>query len=529
LFHYAELSEPQLKENRMETSRRPAPDSSGLVIGVVGCGVMGRGIAQIAALAGAEVRLADGRPGAAVAAREGLLGTFRMLLEKGRLEPVSADSAATRLVACDNLEQLAGCHVVVEAIIEDLDAKKELFAKLETIVGPDAILASNTSSLSVTAIAAGLKKPERVAGFHFFNPVPLMKIVEAIGGLQTESAVVDYLLLLGRHWGHTAVRAKDTPGFIVNHAGRGFGTEGMRVLSESVTDIPTLDKIMRDCAGFKLGPCELMDLTGLDVSHPVMESIYHQYYEEPRFRPQGLTRQMLTAGMLGRKVGEGFYHYDKDRKKESLPEPAPSTALPSSVWLSRSRPELADRVLPLLEAAGMRIEDTDRPSEQALCIVTPLGDDATRCCVREALDGARTVGVETLFDISRRRVVMTTPATSSDYCEMARGLFGADGAAVSVIRDISGLVAQRIVAHIVNIACEIAQQGIADPQDIDHAVILGLGYPHGPLAWGNLLGADTVLVILHNLEQQTGDARYRASAWLQRRAALGLSLLHKEI
>jgi 3-hydroxybutyryl-CoA dehydrogenase len=513
----------------MEASRRPAPDSSGLVIGVVGCGVMGRGIAQIAALAGAEVRLVDGRPGAATSAREGLLGTFQMLLEKGRLEPATADSAATRLLACEGLEQLAGCHVVVEAIVEELGAKKELFAKLEAIVGPDAILASNTSSLSVTAIAAGLQSPERVAGFHFFNPVPLMKIVEVVGGLQTGSEVVDYLLLLGRHWGHTAVRAKDTPGFIVNHAGRGFGTEGMRVLSENITDIPTLDKIMRDCAGFKLGPCELMDLTGLDVSHPVMESIYQQYYEEPRFRPQGLTRQMLTAGMLGRKVGQGFYRYDKDRKKESVPEPVPSLLRPPSVWLSRSRPELAERVLPLLQAAAVRIEDSDRPSEEALCIVTPLGDDATRCCVREALDGSRTVGVETLFDMSRRVVVMSTPATREDYRDMARGMFGANGVAVSAIRDSSGLVAQRIVAHIVNIACEIAQQGIADPQDIDHAVILGLGYPHGPLAWGNLLGANTVLVILHNLEQQTGDPRYRPSAWLQRRATLGLSLLHKEI
>jgi 3-hydroxybutyryl-CoA dehydrogenase len=513
----------------MEASRRPAPDSTEIVIGVVGCGVMGRGIAQIAALAGARVRLVDGRPAAATAARDSLLATFQMLLEKGRLEPASAESAATRLVACENLEQLAGCHVVVEAIVEELGAKKELFSKLEAIVGPDAILASNTSSLSVTAIAAGLQNPERVAGLHFFNPVPLMKIVEAVGGLQTAGEVVDYLLLLGRHWGHTAVRAKDTPGFIVNHAGRGFGTEGMRVLSENITDIPTLDKIMRDCAGFKLGPCELMDLTGLDVSHPVMESIYQQYYEEPRFRPQGLTRQMLTAGMLGRKVGKGFYRYDKDRKKESVPEPAPSTSRPPSVWLSRSRPELAERVLPLLQTAGVRIENGERPSEEALCIVTPLGDDATRCCVREALDGGRSVGIETLFDMSRRVVVMSTPATREDYRDMARGLFGANGAAVSVIRDSSGLVAQRIVAHIVNIACEIAQQGIADPQDIDHAVILGLGYPHGPLAWGNLLGADTILVILHNLVQQTGDPRYRPSAWLQRRAALGLSLLHKEI
>lgn len=513
----------------MKQLERPEPGSSALIVGVVGCGIMGRGIAQIAALSGAQVRLADSRAGAPAAARDALISTFQMLLEKGRLEPAVADSAADRLVACDTLDQLAGCHVVIEAIVEDLGVKKDLFGTLESIVGPDAILASNTSSLSITEIAAGLQHPERVAGFHFFNPVPLMKIVEAVGGLQTSPDVVDYLLALGRHWGHTAVRAKDTPGFIVNHAGRGFGTEGMRVLSESVTDIPTLDKIMRDCAGFKLGPCELMDLTGLDVSHPVMESIYHQYYEEPRFRPQGLTRQMLTAGMLGRKVGQGFYRYDKDRKKEVVPDPAPSTTLPPSVWLSRSRPELAERVLPLIAATGIPIEDTDRPSEEALCIVTPLGDDATRCCAREALDGSRTVGIDGLFDLSRRRVVMTTPATQRHYCDMARGLFGADGAAVSVIRDSSGLVAQRIVAHIVNIACEIAQQGIADPQDIDHAVILGLGYPHGPLAWGNLLGADTVLVILHNLEQQTGDPRYRASAWLQRRAALGLSLLHKEL
>jgi 3-hydroxybutyryl-CoA dehydrogenase len=513
----------------MQNGIRPAPDSPDLIVGVIGCGVMGRGIAQIAVLAGANVKLVDSRAGAAAAARDALLATFNMLVEKGRLDPTLAAAAGDRLHACTKLDELADCDVVVEAIIEDLAAKKELFGALEQIVGPDAILATNTSSLSVTAIAAGLQHPERVAGFHFFNPVPLMKIVEAVGGLLTPPNVVDYLLALGRHWGHTAVRAKDTPGFIVNHAGRGFGTEGMRVLAEDVTAIPTLDKILRDCAGFKLGPCELMDMTGLDVSHPVMESIYQQYYEEPRFRPQGLTRQMLTAGLLGRKVGHGFYRYDQDRKKETIPDPAPSTALPPRVWLSRARPELAERIETLIRQSGVVLEDADRPSADALCIVTPLGDDATRCCVREGLDARRTVGVESLFDLTRRRVVMTTPATSPEYCDMARGLLGADGAPVSVIRDSAGLVAQRVVAHIINIACEIAQQGIADPADIDHAVILGLGYPHGPLAWGNLLGADTVLVILNNLQQQTGDARYRPSAWLQRRAALGLSLHHTEI
>jgi 3-hydroxybutyryl-CoA dehydrogenase len=490
---------------------------------------MGRGIAQIAALAGATVWLNDTRAEAAHAARDTLASTFGMLVEKGKLQRDAADGATARLHAGADLKDLAGCHVVIEAIIERLDAKKELFRALEDIVAPDAILATNTSSLSVTAIAAGLKRPQQVVGFHFFNPVPLMKIVEAIGGLMTAPEVVDFMLALGRHWGHAAVRAKDTPGFIVNHAGRGFGTEGMRILAEDITDIPTLDRILRDGPGFKLGPCELMDLTGLDVSHPVMESIYQQYYEEPRFRPQPLTRQMLDAGAIGRKAGHGFYRYGADGKKEVAPEPAPSSALPPSVWLSPARPELAARIAPFLQAAGVALESGDTPSDKALCLVTPLGDDATRCCAAQGLDPRRTVAVETLFDLSRRRVVMTTPATDAAYADMARGLLGADGAAVSLVRDSTGMVSQRVVAHIINIAAEIAQQGIAEPADIDRAVTLGLGYPRGPLAWGDELGATTVLTILNNLLHETGDPRYRPSLWLRRRAELGLSLLHREI
>lgn len=513
----------------MQDGKRPEPGSPQVVVGLVGCGVMGRGIAQIAVLAGAEVRLTDSREGAAGASRDELIATFGKLVEKGKLDQAAADKAAAKLVAGKSLDDLAGCHVVVEAIVENLDAKKSLFGTLEGIVSPDTILATNTSSLSVTAIAAGLKHPERVAGFHFFNPVPLMKIVEAIGGFLTAPDVVDYLLALGKHWGHTAVRAKDTPGFIVNHAGRGYGTEGMRLLSEGVASVPTLDNILRDTAGFRLGPCELFDLTGLDVSHPVMESIYHQYYEEPRFRPQGLTRQMLVAGALGKKVGHGFYRYGADGKKEAIAEPAQATRRPDSVWLSQERPELAERIAVLVAAAGIPLETGKQPSDKALCVVTPLGEDATTCCAREGLDPRRTVAVESLFDPSRRRVVMTTPGTDADTLAMACGLFGATGLPVSVIRDSAGLVTQRVVAHIVNIACEIAQQGIADPLDIDRAVTLGLGYPVGPLAWGDLLGTRTVLEILTNLEQHTGDPRYRPSPWLRRRALLGLSLLHKEI
>ena len=504
-------------------SSQPLP----VQLGIVGCGVMGRGIAQIAALHGARVRLFDANAGAAAQAKATLTETFAMLVGRGKLADSLAADANDALQVCHLIDELAPCELVIEAIVEQLDAKRTLFRALEAIVAPEAILATNTSSLSVTAIAAGLQSPQRVAGFHFFNPVPLMKIVEVIGGLLTAPQVLDRLQALGTAWGHTAVRAKDTPGFIVNHAGRGFGTEGLRILSEGVVDIATLDAILRDAAGFKLGPCELMDMTGLDVSHPVMESIYHQYYEEARFRPQGLTRQMLSAGLLGKKTGRGFYTYDASGKKVPAAvaaKIAPASAPPVPLWLSWARPELAQRVA----ANGITVERGASPSPQAVCLVTPLGEDCTTCAVREGLDPHRTLAIDALFDNPTHHVLMTNPATEAAAVAAASAALGANGARIRVIRDSAGLIAQRVVAHIVNIACEIAQQGVASPSDIDHAVLLGLGYPHGPLAWGDRLGPSTVLTVLRNLHEQSGDPRYRPSSWLARRAKLGLSLLQAE-
>lgn len=500
-------------------------------IGIVGSGVMGQGIAQIAAQAGCRVKLFDSREGAATQAAAQLGATFAKLADKGKLGAAQAASATANVGPAAALAELADCDLVIEAIVEDLAAKRALFAQLEALVRPDAILATNTSSLSVTAIAAGLQRPERVAGFHFFNPVPLMQVVEVIDGLLTDPAVGDTLLALGRSWGHTAVRAKDTPGFIVNHAGRGYGTEALRLLAEGVADVATLDRILTDTAGFRMGPFTLMDLTALDVSHPVMESIYQQFYEEPRFRPQPLTRQMLTAGLVGRKKGRGFYVYASGAQQWPDEPAAPGRdALPASVWVSPQAPA-ALRVLVerLAVTAGVPFDDDARPAPASLCIVAPLGDDATTCAQREDLDAARTVAVETLFDGSKRRVLMTTPATTPEARNAAHALFSADGVAVSLLRDSYGCVAQRVVATIVNIACEIAQQRIASPADIDRAVKLGLGYPQGPLAWGDQLGAATVLTILQRLQAHTGDPRYRPSPWLKRRALLGLSLLSEEL
>lgn len=495
-------------------------------IGIVGCGQMGAGIAQIAAQAGFRVVLHDSRDGAARAACAALAETWARLVARGRMDAAAATAAGTRLQAADTLAALAGCEVVIEAIVEQLDAKRALFAQLEAILSADAILATNTSSLSVTAIAAGLARPERVAGFHFFNPVPLMKIVEVIAGVLTAPAVADRLLELGRAWGHTAVRAKDTPGFIVNHAGRGFVTEGLRLEAENVAPIHVIDRVLRDCAGFRLGPFELLDLTGLDVSTPVMESIYHQYYEDPRYRPQPLARTMLAAGLFGRKAGRGFYAYGEDAAR---PADARWDGPPArTVWISPVRPELARRAAEIVHACGGTVSSAEQPQADALILVTPLGEDSTHCAVEQGLDARRTVAIDLVFDGAERRLLMGNPALAPEWAAAAGALFAADGTAVDLVRDSAGMIAQRVVAHIVNIACEIAQQGIAAPADIDRAVTLGLGYPHGPLAWGDRIGAARVLEILDTLQGLTGDPRYRPSTWLRRRARLGLSLLASE-
>jgi len=498
-------------------------------VGIVGTGAMGRGIAQIAAQAGSTVRLMDAQAGAAEKAREAICTQWDKLVEKGRLEATAAAAHKDRLVLAGTLADLTGCDLVVEAIVERLDVKRALFAELEALVPAETVLASNTSSLSVTAIAAGLKHPERLAGFHFFNPVPLMKVVEVIAGLKTSPAICEGLSQYARQMGHTPVQAQDTPGFIVNHAGRAYGTEALRIVSEGVADFATIDRILRDQAGFKLGPFELMDLTALDVSHPVMESIYHQYYEEARYRPSVITAQRLAGGMLGRKTGEGFYRYAEGAMQAPAEPAVPQVAELPPVWVSPRASRRAE-LLQLLKNLGAKIETGASASPQALTLVAPLGFDITTVAVVERLDPARTVGIDMLIDdaATKRRVLATNPATRSDMRDAAHALFARDGKAVSVIRDSGGFVTQRVVAAIVNIASDICQQGICSPKDLETAVTLGLGYPLGPLAMGDRYGPTNVLEVLFNMQTVYGDQRYRPSPWLRRRGAIGLSLMHEE-
>jgi 3-hydroxybutyryl-CoA dehydrogenase len=498
-------------------------------VGIVGTGAMGRGIAQIAIQAGSTVKLMDVQAGAAEKALESLHVQWDKLVEKGRIEEAVASGHKKRLLVASTLTDLADCDLVIEAIVERLDAKKALFTELEAIVGSDTVLASNTSSLSVTAIAAALKHPGRFAGYHFFNPVPLMKVVEVVVGLKTSADVCTSLSQYAREMGHTPVLAQDTPGFIINHAGRGYGTEALRIVSEGIADFATIDRILRDQVGFRLGPFELMDLTALDVSHPVMESIYHQYYEEDRYRPSVITAQRLAGGMLGRKTGEGFYRYEGSVAQVPGEAPVPEVAELPPVWVS-PRAARRSELLQLLKKLGAKIETGQSPSMQALTLVAPLGFDITTVAVVERLDPARTVGIDMLIDdaATKRRVLATNPATRTDMRDAAHALFARDDKAVSVIRDSGGFITQRVVATIVNIASDICQQGICSPKDLETAVTLGLAYPMGPLAMGDRYGPTNVLEVLFNMQTVYGDQRYRPSPWLRRRGAIGLSLMHEE-
>jgi 3-hydroxybutyryl-CoA dehydrogenase len=498
---------------------------SDLILGLVGTGTMGRGIAQIAVVSGVTVILVDALPGAAAKARDAVAATLAKLAEKGKLTPDAASAATSRLKLGESLADLAPAHVVVEAIVEDIEVKQALMRDLEAVVSAGCLIATNTSSLSVTSIAAACQRPDRVGGFHFFNPVPLMKVVEVIDGVMTAPWVVEALTDLARRMGHAPVKAKDTPGFIVNHAGRGYGTEALKLVGEGVTDFFTADRILKGAAGFRMGPFELLDLTALDVSHPVMESIYDQYYQEPRFRPSPITRSRLAAGLLGRKVGRGFYVYEAD-KQVVPPAPPPPAAWTGPVWVAPGEGSLG--VAALATRLGAGLEKGKAPTKAALILIPVLGEDCTTACVRLGLDPARSVAVDPLFGLESHRTLMTNPVTRPEIRDGAWGLLAGDETAVSVVCDSPGLVAQRVVATVVNIGCDIAQQRIASPEDIDKAVTLGLGYPAGPLSWGDRIGPAKVVAILDAMLAITGDPRYRASLWLKRRAALGVSLLTPE-
>jgi 3-hydroxybutyryl-CoA dehydrogenase len=363
-----------------------------------------------------------------------------------------------------------------------------------------------------------------------------MKIAEIIPGLKTAGAVTEKLRALIVATGHRAVVAADQPGFLVNHAGRGLYTEGLRLLEERVADVADIDRLLRDAAGFRMGPFELMDLTGLDVSGRVMESIYEQFHQEPRFRPSSLVAPRVAAGLFGRKTQQGWYTYESaatatgahsavSEGRERGHAEGVAAAPGFRVWIDPAAHE-SSAMAALVAAAGGEV--CGSPARVDLILLQFWGGDATGYARAQGLDARRCIAVDPLPGLTRRRTLMQTVATSPEARDAARAVFASDGVGFTIINDSVGFVVQRVLATIVNIAADIAQRGIATVADIEAAVTLGLGYPYGPLSWGDRIGAERIVMILDKHLQASGDPRYRASPWLRRRAACGLSLLSPE-
>ena len=489
-------------------------------IGVVGAGVMGRGIAQLFAQSGFSVTLFDAEPGVAANARAAVLELLSRQVEKGKLTAANLVGIAARLGTCASLDEFSGCDIVIEAVVEDLSVKQAIFGQIERVVDASAIIASNTSSLTISALAAVCTTPERVAGLHFFNPVPLMKIVEVIPGIWTDPAVSARLAELVARTGHRSVLAADQPGFLINHAGRALYTEGLRIIEENAADAATVDLVMRESCGFRMGPFELLDLTGLDVSGKVMQSIFDQFQHDPRYRPSSLIPPRIAAGLYGRKSGRGFYDYAQGAPTRPAEPPVPP-ATNGKVWIEPG--DAASDIAALLRRGGA--QSVDSPAEADVQLVLPLGEDATAAAIRHGLDAGRVVALDRLIPSDKRQVIMAPPGADPTATARVAGWIAAAGVSVSIIGDSTGFIAQRILSMIVNTGCEIAQRKIASPMDIDTAVTIGLGYPKGPLELGDAIGPARVLQILSAIQTLSGDPRYRPSPWLRRRASLGRNLM----
>lgn len=499
--------------------------SADAFIAVVGAGRMGAGIAMVAAAAGRQVLLHDVDSAAVARAIQGSRADLDKLVGKGRLSCEEAAARMERIRPVDALGELSQAGLVIEAIAETLPAKRALFADLEAVVSHDAILATNTSSLSVTAIAAALKNPGRLAGLHFFNPATLMPLVEIVSGAATESDVADTLFETAKAWGKLPVHSRSTPGFIVNRVARPFYAEAMRLLSERAASVQTLDAIFRECGGFRMGPFELMDMIGHDVNFAVTSSVYDAFFQDPRYRPSLIQKDLVDAGRLGRKSGQGFYSYAPDAKA-TTPATAPLGPAPKRLVIEGDLGP-ANALAELAVKTGLSIETTGGPGI-IRCGETRLAlTDGRTAAARSAEAGAPII----LFDLSLDYVEMSRialaapPGTPAPALAAACGLFQSFGKTVSLVDDVPGLAVMRTVAMLANEAADALQQGVATAENIDLAMLKGANYPRGPIAWCDQVGAHRLVCVLDRLNEAYPEGRYRASPLLRRHALTGASLM----
>jgi 3-hydroxybutyryl-CoA dehydrogenase len=483
------------------------------IVGVLGAGTMGAGIAQLACRAGARTLLHDPLPEAlqrgAARTREGL----EKEAAKGRISAAEARAAQGRLEVVDGLRALAPCELVIEAAPELPELKRELYGQLSAIVSGECVLASNTSSLPVTGIAAGATHPERVVGMHFFNPAPLMALVEVIAGVLSDERALAVADATGRAMGKTVIRATDGPGFLVNRCNRPFGLEALRLLQERVADVRTIDRIVRLGGGFRMGPFELSDLVGVDTGFDVARSFYELSFGEPRWRPSPIQARMVAAGLHGRKTGRGYYDYtggphrpaDPDRSRETRAFGAGRFGDASEASVSPIGPRFGQP--PRRAAATVHGEG---PLAEALRELA--GGDSGPEIVVEGLSG--TVEGEPFYAL----VPLSLVEVTGDCGERA---FAGLGLHTARVEPSVGGVLPRIVCQVVNECAFALGEGVGSAQDIDAGMTLGMNYPRGPLAWADALGLENVLALLDALHREYREERFRAAPALRRLVRAG--------
>jgi 3-hydroxybutyryl-CoA dehydrogenase len=508
----------------------PPPET----IGVVGAGTMGAGIAQLACLAGARTLLHDPAPDALTRGTEHIRAQLTRAVERGRLTAADGQAAGERLERAPTLSDLAGAELVIEAAPESLELKCALFAELSKIAAADCVLATNTSSLLVTAIAAAASNPERVVGMHFFNPAPVMRLVEVVAGEQSGERALNLARAAGAAMGKDVILAADGPGFLVNRCNRPFGLEALKLLQEGVAPVQEIDRICRLEGGFRMGPFELMDLVGVDVGLDISRSFYEQSFGEPRWRPSPIATRMVAAGRLGRKAGRGYYDYSQGPRsyRPADLEPPPLSGGHGLVVIAGNT-VLADELTRSADAAGWEVRD---PSEAGgeipfLIVDCTLGEEPDApleggpqaiCCAAgslAALDpGGGAVGFHVLPPLDAVSLVELTrgPDTSESAAMATEQFFHSLGNHVAWVKDAPGLVLGRIVCQLVNEAAFALAEGVGSAEDIDLGMRGGLNYPHGPLHWADAIGLDHVLAVLEALIQERGEERYRPAPALRR-------------
>ncbi|MDH4608855.1 3-hydroxyacyl-CoA dehydrogenase PaaH [Pseudomonas sp. BN102] len=491
-------------------------------VAVIGAGAMGAGIAQVAAQAGHPVRLYDNRPGAAAQAIDGIDRQLGRVVEKGKLSAETRAAIVARLQPAESIDALADSGLVIEAIVENLEVKRGLLRQLEALCGKDCILASNTSSLSITSLAAGLEHPGRVIGMHFFNPAPLMALVEIVSGLASDPALAQCLYETAKAWGKQPVHTKSTPGFIVNRVARPFYAESLRLLQEGAADCATLDALMRDAGGFRMGAFELTDLIGHDVNYAVTCSVFDAYYGDFRFQPSLIQKELVDAGRLGRKTGRGFYDYAERAERPQPAELAGTAAVDACVV--EGNLGVAEPLVQRLADAGVTIVRRDgngllRVGDAVLSL-----SDGRLASQRAGEDGlANLVLLDLALDYAKatRLGISWAAGTAEGALDQAVALLQRAGLKVSPLADIPGLAVLRTVAMLANEGADAVLQGVGSAGDIDLAMRAGVNYPQGPLAWADAIGLPAVLRTLENLQASYGEERYRPSLLLRRQVAEG--------